>query len=68
MKKYRVVGILSASVGLGVYEANSKDEAISMAENDDKANWNPQLCHYCAKSGIELGDVYEIDADEISDD
>lgn len=68
MKKYRVVGILSASVTLGTYEADSKEKAILMAEDDGQANWNPSLCHYCSKSGIELGDIYELDADEIDND
>ena len=62
MAKYRVAGIISASVELGVYEADSPEEAEEMA--DDSDNWNPSLCHHCAHE-VDLGDVYEVTVDKV---
>jgi len=55
---------MSASVIIGVYEADSKEEAIKMAGEDENANWMPSLCHQCAKE-IDLGDICETEAEEI---
>lgn len=64
MAKYQVYGTMSASVILGVYEAESKEEAIKMAGEDENANWMPSLCHQCSHE-VELGDIYETEAEEI---
>jgi hypothetical protein len=64
MKKYSVYGIISASVFLGEYEAESKEEAVKMAEENRNANWHPTLCWQCAGE-VELGDVYDTQVEEI---
>ena len=61
--KYKVYGIMTASVLLGEYEANSKEEAEEMAENDKTADWYPTLCHQCADD-IELSDIYKVEISE----
>ena len=64
MGRYRVFGILSASVVVGEYEANSPEEAKALADKDQNANWMPSLCHQCAKE-VDLGDICETEAEEI---
>lgn len=63
MSKYKVYGHLSASILIGEYEAESKEAAEKMAENDDHADWYPSLCHQCA-SEVDLGDIYKVEVDE----
>lgn len=63
MKKFSVYGSLSANVKLGIYEADTPEDAIRKAEEDKNANWNPTLCWQCAGE-VELGDVYETYAEE----
>ena len=48
MTKYRVYGLMTASVLLGEYEADTQPEAYAMAINDPEANWYPSICHQCA--------------------
>ena len=64
MKKYIVYGLISASKKIGEYEAKSEEEAIEMAEKDKNANWDYSICHQCS-SEIEIGDMYEVHAEEI---
>lgn len=64
MPKYRVYGVLSASVVVGEYEAETEEEAIEMANEDQDANWMPSLCHQCSRE-VALGDVYKAEAEEI---
>lgn len=64
MKKYIVYGIVSASVVLGEYAAESKEAALEMAEKNQEANWNPTLCHQCSGE-IEIGDVYDTQVEEV---
>ena len=64
MKKYRVYGIMTASVFLGEVEAECQEQAIERAESNGDLNWNPQLCHQCSDE-VELGEVYEIQVEEI---
>lgn len=64
MSKYSVYGLISASVYLGDYEAESEEAAIEMAEADDENDFNPTLCHHCSNS-LDIGDVYEVNADKI---
>jgi len=61
--KYHVYGIMSASVLLGEYEADSKEKAIEMAEQNSSADWYPSLCHQCARK-VDLGDIQDIEANE----
>ena len=63
MKKYIVYGLMTASIKLGEYEAEDKEEAIKKAEDDPEANWTASLCWQCAGE-VELGDVYEVEVDE----
>ena len=63
MKKYRVYGLVSATVDLGEYEAESAEEAEKMAEDNDDAGWYPSICHQCANE-IDVGDVYEVHVEE----
>ena len=64
MKKYSVWGLVSASVDLGTYEAESKEAAEKMAEENNEVDWNPQVCWQCSNA-IELGDVYDVTVDEV---
>ena len=57
--KYRVYGIITASVLLGEYDTDSKEKAEKMAEEDAKADWNPSLCHQCSEE-VELGGVNSV--------
>jgi len=66
MKKFQVTGIISASLVIGVYEAENAEAAIDLADKDRNANWNPSLCHHCSHK-VDLGDVYETVADEVSE-
>jgi len=61
--KYRVYGIMTASVQLGEYEASSAEEAKEMAEKDSSANHYPSLCYQCAGE-VDLTDVYELQTEE----
>jgi len=63
MKKYRVYGLMTASVLLGEYEAEDSEAAIKLAEEDDNANWMPTICHQCSHE-VELNEIYETDAVE----
>lgn len=64
MKKFNVWGIMTASVLVGTYEAESGEEAIEMANEDRNGNWNPSLCHQCSNE-IDLGEVYDTQVDEV---
>lgn len=64
MKKYTVYGIMTASTVVGEYEAESKEEAEEMANNDPDADWTPCLCHQCS-SQVELGDAHSVQVEEI---
>lgn len=46
MPKYNVVGKVYASKFLGVFEADTPEEAVEMALNSDSASIC--LCHQCA--------------------
>lgn len=65
MSKYTVIGLVSASIVVGEYEANSENEAIEKANNDPQANCNTTLCNQCSRT-IDIGDVYELRADKNS--
>lgn len=65
MKKYRVYGLVSATVDLGEYEAESKEDAEKMAEENTDVDWSPTLCHHCAND-LDVGDVYEVHVEECS--
>ena len=61
MPKYSVYGVVVGTKHIGEYEANSKEEAIEMAENDAYVS----LCHQCAGSEIDEPEIDELRADEI---
>lgn len=63
--KYRVIGAVSATIELGVYEADSPEEAELMAEQDPNSEWLVTVCHQCS-SLVELGDVYEVHVQDIT--
>ena len=56
--KYKVYGIMAASVFLGEYEAESPESAKDLADEDNEANWYPSLCYQCSQE-VELEDIYE---------
>ena len=62
MPKYSVYAIFTASKHLGVFEAESADQAEDMAskEGDDSAS----LCWQCA-SEADVGDCYEYQTEEV---
>jgi hypothetical protein len=53
MKKFTVVGLISASKTIGTYEAETKEEAIEMAM-DDNGNHYISLCHQCSRE-VDIG-------------
>jgi len=59
MAKYQVYGNAILTVKLGEYEAESEDEAQTMAESDDAANWHPTLCYQCAGE-YEVSDIDDL--------
>lgn len=63
MPKYIVYEIATASYVVGEYEAETKEEAMNMAE-DDPQNDPPVLCHQCAEE-IDLSEWYEFKAEEV---
>ena len=63
--KYRVYGIMTASVLIGEYEADSAEEAERMSDADPDANVWPSLCYQCSEE-IELGEIYKTDV--VADD
>ena len=64
MPKYNVYGIMTASILIGTYEAENKEAAIDMANDDKMGNWNPSLCHHCAGE-IDLSDINKTQTDEV---
>ncbi|MCP4262776.1 MAG: hypothetical protein GY774_35505 [Planctomycetes bacterium] len=65
MAQWTIYGTYTASKVVGVIEAETKEDAIEIAWADDGVSneSHVNLCHACA-SEIELGDVYEYDAEE----
>ena len=66
MAQYTIIGKMSAWKVLGIIEAESKDDAVEIAVADDMINneaW-VSLCHQCSNE-IELGEIYEYEAEEI---
>lgn len=57
--KYSVYGIMNASVHIGDYEADSKEQAEEMANDDQDADWYPCLCHQCSTE-LEVDDINEV--------
>lgn len=62
-KMYSVVGLVTGSKFLGIFEASSEDEAIEMALNSDAAYVS--LCHQCS-SQCEDGEIQTASAHEDS--
>lgn len=65
MPKYRIYSIATASVFLGEFEGDTKEQAIATALEENPPHHS--LCHQCAEE-FEIGDFYEEHADEVSDD
>jgi hypothetical protein len=63
--KYKVYGIMTASVLIGEYEAKTAEDALDMANDDTEADWYPSLCHQCARE-IDMGDIYDTECGETS--
>jgi len=61
MPKYSVTILAHASKHLGVFEADTEEEAIAMAEAEGDDSMS--LCHQC--SVVDIGDIYQTVADEI---
>ncbi len=61
MTRYKVYGVMTASVLLGEYEADSEDEAQGKADLDKEANFYPSLCSQCSHE-VELGEIYKTEA------
>ena len=64
MAKYRVCGHVSAGKYLGVFEADSKDEAIEKALNSEEACVS--LCHHCSGEA-EDPEIHEATADLVDE-
>ncbi len=64
MPKFEVTGSVDCVVLIGKYEADSKEEAERMAEDDESADWYPTLCHQCSRE-VEVGDITEVYVNEV---
>ena len=56
--------MIAASKYIGVFESENAKSAIEKAE--ERGDYYVSICHQCARE-IEIGDVYEFDADEVDD-
>ena len=65
MPKFAVYAIATASWKIGEYEADTKEAADKLAEDDNSGKWWPGLCHQCAN--VEINDVYETQVVEADD-
>ena len=66
MTKYVVYGVASATIIVGEYDASSQEDAIKAAEQDRNADTHIGLCHQCSHR-VDVGDVYEFQAEEAED-
>lgn len=62
-KRYRVSGTVTGSVYIGEYEANSKEEAEALAEQDAHVSF----CHQCG-GNCESPEITELHVDEVDDE
>jgi len=66
MTKYHLTGHVSGSKHLGVYEANSPEEALQKALDDERVDCS--VCHQCSSEvedpGICKVSVWNTDTDE----
>lgn len=62
MPKYSVYAIVTGSKFLGEIEAESKEAAIQ--KGWDHPDCHISICHQCSRE-VEVGDIYEIQVDEI---
>ena len=65
MKKYRVCGVVIGGKYLGVFEANSPEEAVDAAMCSEAAYVS--LCHQCSPD-CENAEIQSVDAEEISEE
>ena len=65
MAQYTIYGFATASKVLGVIEAETKEDAIDIAWNDDMLSdeFYMSLCHQCS-NGLEIGDIFKLEAEE----
>ncbi|GAA0005248.1 hypothetical protein [Bradyrhizobium elkanii] len=63
MKQYSVFGTVTASKFMGRFWANSKEEAIAMAEKSE--NNFVSLCHQC-NDQCEDPEIHEMTAEEVT--
>ncbi|MCS3449951.1 hypothetical protein M2222_001226 [Bradyrhizobium elkanii] len=63
MKQYSVVGCVTASKYMGRFWANSKEEAIELAQKSD--NNFVSLCHQCSDE-CEDPEIHEMVAEEVT--
>ena len=61
MPKFRVYATTHASQYIGEYEADTQNEAETMAENDVDFS----LCHQCSK--VDISDMWEFEIDEVDE-
>ncbi|WFU52216.1 hypothetical protein QA639_21145 [Bradyrhizobium pachyrhizi] len=62
MKQFSVVGVVTGSKYIGTFWANSKEEALKMAEASD--NNFVSLCHQCGDH-CEDPEIHELIAEEV---
>lgn len=64
MPKYTVYAVIDCTKTIGTFEANSKEEALKLAQKSENYYVN-SLCRYCAKN-YELGEIIDtiIEEDE----
>ncbi len=63
MSKFAIWAMYTASKSLGEFEAETEDEAISLAEKGGDSF--ATLCHQCADE-LDLGDCYEFQAEKLT--
>lgn len=66
MPKYRVYAACTATVYLGEFEAETKEQAEEMAEATDNFS-TPNVCHQCSRE-FDLGDPHSTEAELIENE
>ena len=65
MPKFKVYAVACATWPVGEYEAETKEEAETLAWNDGEAEMFKGLCHQCADE-VELNDAQELIVEEVT--
>lgn len=66
MAKFVVWALAGASWEVGTYEAETAELARAMADDDENAIWEADLCHHCA-GDVDVGEHFKTETDLVTD-